>query len=434
MKAIPPVFIQLVATCARPLGLNEAEFRKLNSAAHEERDADWGSFAQLLHTLDAAIDGIAAIETLGANTCLALRPYRQLVDLYFGLDDLYEIAATKLVPYLFGSYLQTSFRRQPDNTFRITLSLDRQEQACFVFWTLMLGHFRAMPRHLGLPFAGVDVEFGEHFGDYIVVPTATAEQVQGPATNVRKTVREQLLDDLLLCMNLGISGARQLPATEWVSKVPTPESSPIKVRDTAALDKLLARMQQELRVPAVRLSAYSSSGLWPLRAVGGAANRATLRRTFWVDSLPIACIDVERESSGDPSAINAELDERAADYVQRLLELLDGAARADEARFSADKAALLNEPLIAEPPPSSRGRLRSARNSRIGEMAKLWNLTPRQGSVMALLVEGLANKEIAMRLGCSVGTIENHVTCILRRAHVTSRAALTAAFWDRVNR
>jgi DNA-binding NarL/FixJ family response regulator len=53
---------------------------------------------------------------------------------------------------------------------------------------------------------------------------------------------------------------------------------------------------------------------------------------------------------------------------------------------------------------------------------------------MALLIEGLANKEIAMRLGCSVGTIENHVTCILKRAHVTSRAALTAAFWDRAAR
>jgi DNA-binding NarL/FixJ family response regulator len=159
-----------------------------------------------------------------------------------------------------------------------------------------------------------------------------------------------------------------------------------------------------------------------------------LRRTFWVESQPIACIDVERESSGDPSAINAELDERAADYVESIVKVLDGAVPTSETRFSSDKAALLNEPLIAEPPPSSRGRFRSARNSRVGEMAKAWNLTPRQGSVMALLVEGLANKEIAMRLGCSVGTIENHVTCILRRAKVTSRAALTAAFWDRVNR
>jgi DNA-binding CsgD family transcriptional regulator len=298
----------------------------------------------------------------------------------------------------------------------------------------MLGHFRALPHHLGLSYAAVDVEFGEHFGDYIVVPTATLEEAQGPASNVRRTVREQLLDDLLLCMKAGLSGARQPPTTEWLSKIPTSENSPVKVGDPAALDRLLTRMQQELHVPAVRLSTYSSSGLWPLHAIGEPSSRASLRRTFWVDSQPIACIDVERESSGDPSAINAELDERAADYVQSILQLLEGAVRSDEARFSADKAALLNEPLIAEPPPSSRGRFRSARNSRIGEMAKLWNLTPRQGSVMALLVEGLANKEIAMRLGCSVGTIENHVTCILRRAHVTSRAALTAAFWDRVAR
>jgi DNA-binding CsgD family transcriptional regulator len=434
MKSIPPAFIQLAAACARPLGLNESEYRKLSSAAHEEHDADWNSFAQLLHTLDVPLGGAAGIEALGANTCLGFRPYRQLVDLYFALEELYELAALKFLPHLFGNHVQTSFRRQPDNTFRITLSLDRQVQACFPFWLLMLGHFRAMPHHLGLPFAVVDVEFGEHFGDYIVVPTANTEEVQGPANNVRKTVREQLIDDLLLCATTGSPGARQAFTPDWLTKIPTPENAPVAIRNPDALEKLLRRMQQELHVSALRLSGYLPSGLWPLGAVGDKPGRATLRRTFWVHAQPVACIDVERETSGDPSAINAELDERAPDYVESIIKVLDGALSANETKFAADTAALLNEPLIAEPPPSSRGRFRSARNSRVGEMAKVWNLTPRQGSVMALLVEGLANKEIAMRLGCSVGTIENHVTCILRRANVTSRAALTAAFWGRINR
>jgi DNA-binding CsgD family transcriptional regulator len=432
MKSIPPVLVQLVAACARPLGFSESDLRRLDNIAPGSLNApaDWSWFSHLLHSLESSMGGAYGIEALGANTCLGFRPYRQLVDLYFALEDLYEISATKIVPQLFGAYVQTSFRRQPDNTFRITLSLDRQHEACFPFWSLMLGHFRAIPRHLGLPFAAVDVEFGDHFGDYIVVPTATVEEVQGPANNVRKTVREQLLDDLLLCVEAGLPGVRHHSAAEWITKIPTPINAPVTVRDPVALDQLLTRMQQELQVSAVRLSAYLPSGLWPLCAVGEPSSRATLRRTFWVNSQPIACIDAERECSGDPSAINAELDERAAGYVQTIVQLLQGALHTDESKFSQDKAALLNEPLIGEPPPSSRGRVRAARNSRVGEMAKRWTLTPRQGSVMALLVEGLANKEIAMRLGCSVGTIENHVTCILRRAKVTSRAALTASFWD----
>jgi len=156
-----------------------------------------------------------------------------------------------------------------------------------------------------------------------------------------------------------------------------------------------------------------------------------LRRTLWIDSRPVGCIDVERESSGDPSAINAELDEHAAEYVGRIAELLTSAPKIADAKFSSGTAAVVNEPPIAEPPPSSRGRVRAVRNSRVSEIATLWRLTPRQSSVMALLVEGLANKEIALRLGCSVGTVENHVTCVLKRAKVGSRAALAAAFWGR---
>jgi DNA-binding NarL/FixJ family response regulator len=49
--------------------------------------------------------------------------------------------------------------------------------------------------------------------------------------------------------------------------------------------------------------------------------------------------------------------------------------------------------------------------------------------VLALLVDGLGNREIAARLGCSIGTIENHVTKLLKRAAVDNRAALTARFW-----
>jgi DNA-binding NarL/FixJ family response regulator len=55
-------------------------------------------------------------------------------------------------------------------------------------------------------------------------------------------------------------------------------------------------------------------------------------------------------------------------------------------------------------------------------------LTPRQLSVLELIASGHRNKEIAASLGCSEGTIHNHVKQILHRLGVADRnAAVTTA-------
>ena len=61
--------------------------------------------------------------------------------------------------------------------------------------------------------------------------------------------------------------------------------------------------------------------------------------------------------------------------------------------------------------------------------AQRYSLTARQREVLELLVQGMANKSIAAALGCAVSTVEIHVTAILDRAGVSSRAALVAKFW-----
>jgi DNA-binding NarL/FixJ family response regulator len=63
------------------------------------------------------------------------------------------------------------------------------------------------------------------------------------------------------------------------------------------------------------------------------------------------------------------------------------------------------------------------------ERARQWGLTKRQTTVLACLVDGLANKETAARLSIAVGTVELHVTAILAKAGVESRGALVAAYW-----
>lgn len=55
-------------------------------------------------------------------------------------------------------------------------------------------------------------------------------------------------------------------------------------------------------------------------------------------------------------------------------------------------------------------------------------LTPRQTEVIALIADGLANKEIADRLNLSTHTVNAHVAALLAKLNVANRAA-AAARW-----
>jgi DNA-binding NarL/FixJ family response regulator len=53
-------------------------------------------------------------------------------------------------------------------------------------------------------------------------------------------------------------------------------------------------------------------------------------------------------------------------------------------------------------------------------------VTPRERQVLALLSEGLSNRQIGERLGVSAHTVHRHVTNILRKLDLPSRAAAAA--------
>ena len=51
-------------------------------------------------------------------------------------------------------------------------------------------------------------------------------------------------------------------------------------------------------------------------------------------------------------------------------------------------------------------------------------LTPREHQIVALVVEGRSNREIATRLGLSPQTVKNQLSVILDKLGVTSRVQL----------
>ena len=63
--------------------------------------------------------------------------------------------------------------------------------------------------------------------------------------------------------------------------------------------------------------------------------------------------------------------------------------------------------------------------ARVGDDAELEALTPREREVLQLIARGYRYKEIAARLHLSVKTIESHVSSVLRKLQLSSRAELT---------
>jgi DNA-binding NarL/FixJ family response regulator len=63
--------------------------------------------------------------------------------------------------------------------------------------------------------------------------------------------------------------------------------------------------------------------------------------------------------------------------------------------------------------------------ARVGDDAELEALTAREREVLQLIARGYKYKEIAARLYLSVKTVESHVSSVLRKLQLSSRAELT---------
>jgi len=62
------------------------------------------------------------------------------------------------------------------------------------------------------------------------------------------------------------------------------------------------------------------------------------------------------------------------------------------------------------------------------EPASALEISPAELRVAALIAAGLSNKEIARRLGISVGTVKDHVHHILQKNDLPNRASIAVSF------
>jgi len=78
--------------------------------------------------------------------------------------------------------------------------------------------------------------------------------------------------------------------------------------------------------------------------------------------------------------------------------------------------------LIARAAPAVRSRA----SSRVGNDTSSTTLSRREHAILALLADGLVNKQIAARLGISTNTVKTHLELLFEKLAVTTRAEAVA--------
>ena len=77
--------------------------------------------------------------------------------------------------------------------------------------------------------------------------------------------------------------------------------------------------------------------------------------------------------------------------------------------------------------PVAQRRQRDAGYQKAADSLRAIGLTPRQGDVLGLLLQGKPNKLIARELNVSVETVKDHVAAVLRALGVSSRTQAVLA-------
>jgi DNA-binding NarL/FixJ family response regulator len=141
--------------------------------------------------------------------------------------------------------------------------------------------------------------------------------------------------------------------------------------------------------------------------------------------------------SDDPEDVIAVIRAGARGYVTKTIsaeDLADAIARVHEgdAVFGPRLAGFVLDAFASAPPPAPAAAARGGAGQPAQPDPDLEQLTPREREVLQHIARGYLYKEIALRLGISVKTVEAHVSAVLRKLQLSTRHELTRWAWERL--
>src|SRR5918993_1970003 len=173
----------------------------------------------------------------------------------------------------------------------------------------------------------------------------------------------------------------------------------LEVREADSLDSVLARLDEEPGIDLVLLDLHMPGN-------HGLAGLAAIR----AQHPGVAVVVVS--ANDDPRVVRRALDHGAAGYLPKSTGL-------DDLREAIRSVLALEQWL----PPKLRTAVDGAPSTPndAALAARLASLSPQQFRVLALVAEGLLNKQIADRLGVQERTVKAHLTAIFERLGVRNR-------------
>jgi DNA-binding CsgD family transcriptional regulator len=337
----------------------------------------WDDYATITERIEEACGSPDALQDLVASAYHRAWPpqLQTLLRAFVSPIGLAYFMATVLNPPMMR-FKTHGFERLGPKRARFTSTLLPGARPCLAWFRASVGAIRGVPEHLGLGEADVEIEE--------LTPKSLVCTADFPPSRAL----------------LGRSSAKLREVAAFVAMTLGNET---RAQNERAVDILL--LGRELSRGG-DLSTLGDALLHNLGALGW--SRVALYVT---------------PEGGGPAVPCATAGDRSIDHVFVLtasgveVGRLEVGGRGD--------AALLAElvPWVSIAVENAR-RLDVSTSSRVHALRELLDLSDRQTAVLSRIAQGMSNKEIAGDLGCAENTVEHHVTRLLRKVNVASRAQL----------
>lgn len=356
--------------------------RKEDILSSPWRRYPWDTYAELIERMASAVGGYDAVARLAGEMHDTVPELRALLTAFVSVPALYRFILCVVDPFVFPM-IENTVDELPDGRLRVTGQILPGYRDCLAYQHATLGALTTIPLHIGAP-PVKKAQILEVTGSRAVYLVELS-----PSKTVRARVKRWFAT---------ISGASAEAAASNHHEALRAVSSGAR----AFSDELEARLvRDEIRLRGQLESALS-------RVLDTVSNSAFL---------------VTKEAVSGANASGAAALAREGPVLR---ECLLGIARGVTVPSNFERTPIGTDGQVL----IIRRGLADETARRLGEASCRFGLTPRQTDVLKGLVDGHSNAEIADRLGCTVRTVETHLTALLDRADASSRLEMVAAFWS----